>query len=451
MQAFANEDEVYAFLNRFLNFERAIVPTAYRLDRMEALKALYGKPDEAYAIAHVAGSKGKGSTATMLAAILEDGKAPVGLYTSPHLLHFTERIAVNRIPIATDLLLAAAEELRAGMEGKAPEDFPGGETPTYFELLTMLGFLCFKRAGCSRAVIEVGLGGRLDSTNVVKPIACLITPIELEHTELLGDTIAKIASEKAGIIKPGVPVYTSAQREDALAVIRDTAKRLSAPLRILDEETRINELRITEAGTAFSLSFKDDTLYNGKLELSTPLIGEVQARNAALAALAALDLGLSPERVREGIARARLRARFEVMQGDPVVVLDGAHTPDSAAACARDFMTIFKGGGVLLFGCAKDKDPGAMALALRDVADSLIVTKPGSFKESEPAQIAEAFEKQGYRVCIVEDTVKAILLALETARQAGKPLLVTGSFYLCAEAARLLAERGREGSVSLLN
>ncbi len=443
MQAFAQEDEVYEFLNRFLNFERAIVPTAYRLDRMEALKALYGKPDEAYAIAHVAGSKGKGSTATMLAAILDDGASPVGLYTSPHLLHFTERIAVNGLPVAKDILLPSAEELRAGMEGRGPEDFPGGETPTYFELLTMLGFLCFKRAGCSKAVIEVGLGGRLDSTNVVRPMACLITPIELEHTELLGDTIAKIAAEKAGIIKPGVPVYTSAQREDALAVFRDTAKRNGAPLRILDEELKISQLSITAAGTSFSLSFRDSALHKGALRLSTPLIGEVQARNAALAALTALDLGLSPQRIREGLSKARLRARFEVMPGDPVVVLDGAHTPDSAAACARDFLGLFKGGGILLFGCAKDKDPLAMAAALRGVADSLIVTKPGTFKESEPERIAEAFRKQGYEAEIEEDTARAIMRSLEKAKESGKPLLVTGSFYLCAEAAKLLDGKGR--------
>jgi dihydrofolate synthase/folylpolyglutamate synthase len=443
MQAFAHEDEVYEFLNRFLNFERAIVPTAYRLDRMEALKTLYGKPDEAYAIAHVAGSKGKGSTATMLASILEDGKDPVGLYTSPHLLHFTERIALDGVPVGRDILLAAAEELRAGMEGKAPEDFPGGETPTYFELLTMLGFLCFRRAGCSKAVIEVGLGGRLDSTNVVKPMACLITPIELEHTELLGDTIAKIAAEKAGIIKPGVPVYTSATRPEALAVIRQTAQSRGSPLRVLDEEVRISGLRITAEGTAFSLSFSDQRLHGGTLELRTPLIGEVQARNAALAALTALDLGISPERVREGLAKASLRARFEVMPGDPIVVLDGAHTPDSAAACARDFLTLFKGGGVLLFGCAKDKDPSSMAMALKGVADSLIVTKPGTFKESEPERIAEAFRKEGYGAEVEEDTARAIALALEKAMKEGKPLLVTGSFYLCAEAAKLLAERGR--------
>jgi dihydrofolate synthase/folylpolyglutamate synthase len=443
MQAFAHEDEVYEFLNRFLNFERAIVPTAYRLDRMEALKALYGKPDEAYAIAHVAGSKGKGSTATMLASILEGGKAPVGLYTSPHLLHFTERIALDGVPVGRDILLAAAEELRAGMEGKAPEDFPGGETPTYFELLTMLGFLCFRRAGCTKAVIEVGLGGRLDSTNVVKPMACLITPIELEHTELLGDTIAKIAAEKAGIIKPGVPVYTSATRPEALAVIRQTAQSKGSPLRVLDEEVRISGLRITAEGTAFILSFSDQRLHGGTLELRTPLIGEVQARNAALAALTALDLGFSPERVREGLAKASLRARFEVMHGDPIVVLDGAHTPDSAAACARDFLTLFKGGGVLLFGCAKDKDPSSMAMALKGVADSLIVTKPGTFKESEPERIAEAFRKEGYGAEVEEDTARAIALALEKAMKEGKPLLVTGSFYLCAEAAKLLAERGR--------
>ncbi|MDX9899835.1 MAG: bifunctional folylpolyglutamate synthase/dihydrofolate synthase, partial [Spirochaetia bacterium] len=163
---FNDADSVYAYLDRYLNFERKVKATEYRLDRMESLQRLFDYPDRAYRVVHVAGSKGKGSTATMLASIMKAAGKRVGLYTSPHLLSFTERIAIDGEPVTNDILLACAEELSSVMEHRTEDDFPGGESPTYFELLTMLGFLCFRKAGCSDAVIEVGLGGRLDSTNV---------------------------------------------------------------------------------------------------------------------------------------------------------------------------------------------------------------------------------------------------------------------------------------------
>lgn len=439
MGRFRNSDDVYAYLNGFLNMERKLDPVAYRLDRMRQLRDLFGRPDSGMRLVHVAGSKGKGSTATMLAAILQRHDPPVGLYTSPHLLSFTERIGIAGAPVRDDVLLPAATELASGIESRVPSDYPGGDSPTYFELLTLLAFLSFRRAGCGRAVIEVGLGGRLDSTNVIQPEACVITPIELEHTEILGDTIPKIASEKAGIIKPGIPVYVSALRPDALDVIRSTARGLDAPVHVLDDEISITDLRLSPDGTEFTLSPKDAS-WSG-LRLRTPLVGTVQARNAAVAALCARGLGVDDDTIRRGLAEARLSARFEIMRGTPDVILDGAHTPDSVAACASDFKTVFGGRAVLLFGCAKDKNPEAMADALSEVASMVVVTKPGTFKESDLPRITKAFEERGYSVRAMEDTRQAVQAAMDTAVQEGLPLLVTGSFYLCAEAAMVLKER----------
>ena len=437
---FADSAAVYEFLNRFLNFERKLDPKEYRLDRMQRLRDLFGRPDEAYPVIHVAGSKGKGSTATMIAAIMELHQGPAGLFTSPHLIDFTERIAVAGKPVDTRILLLCAASLADRMSGKQPDDFPGGETPTYFELLTMLGFLCFKEAGCSCAVIEVGLGGRLDSTNVVAPEVCVITPIELEHTELLGDTIPKVASEKAGIIKAGIPVFTSATRPDALQVFRDTAARLGAPLFVLDDEAALRNVRINEKGTTCTVEFADKTLFPEALELRTPMIGQVQARNAALAALITRHLGVSHEHIIQGLAHASLRARFEILPGEPLVVLDGAHTPDSVRACALDFSTIFPGGGLLLFGCAKDKQPRPLARELAAVFSRVIVTKPGTFKESDVKAIAQGFFDEGFHVTPIEDTETGISTALLEAKAAGLPLLVCGSFYLCAEMAKTLQQ-----------
>lgn len=438
MSRFSSADEVYAYLNRYLNFERKLEPTEYRLDRMHELHRRYGQPDRAYRVVHVAGSKGKGSTATMIASILGRREGPVGLFTSPHLLSFTERIMVDGLPVREDILLECAEEMAAKLDGSAPEDFPGWENPTYFELLTVLGFLCFRAAGCRWAVVEVGLGGRLDSTNVVSPVACAITPIELEHTELLGDTIAKIASEKAGIMKPGVPVFTSARRPEALAVFRDRARELGAPLFVLADSVDMAELSVSREGTRASVRFREEYRGLRELGLRTPMIGAVQAENAALAAVTALSLGFGPDEVAAGIASARLRARFEILPRQPPAVLDGAHTADSMKACADDFLKIFPGGGTLLFGCAKDKNPAAMAKALRPAFDRVIVTRPGTFKESDPSAIEKAFAAEGFSVRVEEDTAVAVRQAIDDSRARGLPLLVTGSFYLCAEAARVL-------------
>ena len=435
---FSDSAEVYAYLNRFLNFERKLEPTEYRLDRMQRLRDLFGRPDESYRVVHVAGSKGKGSTATMIAACLAESGRRVGLYTSPHLLSFTERIAIGGVPVDDGTLLSCAAELAGTMDGESPEDFPGGEAPTYFELLTMLGFLCFRKAGCTDAVIEVGLGGRLDSTNVVTPAACVITPIELEHTELLGGTIPLIAYEKAGIIKPGVPVFTSATRPDALAVIRARALELGSPLTALDDAVSLEDVRVSAAGTSALAVWRDRAFFAAPTGLRTPMIGRVQARNAAVAAMVAGSLGVGEPAILRGIGSARLRARFEILGGDPVVILDGAHTEDSIRACAEDFSTLFPGGGQLLFGCAKDKPARPMAAALRPFFSTVTVTRPGTFKESDTADIEAAFAAEGFEVARIDDTDEAIGTAMRRASAAGQPLLVTGSFYLCAAAASIL-------------
>jgi dihydrofolate synthase/folylpolyglutamate synthase len=436
---FRNADEVYAYLDKFLNFERKLEPKEYRLDRMQSLQELFAYPDGAYRVVHVAGSKGKGSTATMIAAILGESEGPVGLYTSPHLLSYTERIAIGGIPVNDDILLESAAELAQRFDPTTPGDFPGGETPTYFELLTMLGFLCFRRAGCPSAVIEVGLGGRLDSTNVVTPAASVITPIELEHTELLGDTIRKIAGEKAGIIKRGVPSFTSVAKPDALEVIREKARDEGSELAVLDELAEIKNLSIGIDGTRAVVEWKEDRLFKRPMELFTPMIGAVQARNAVLAAMVTRSLGSTEDAIRHGLSKARLRARFEIIPGRPVVILDGAHTEDSIRSCAEDFGRLFPGGGRLIFGCAKGKSPRPMAAALRIRFDEVIVTKPGTFKESDPAEIASAFIDEGFKVTRIDDTANAIRTALSTAEANGEPLLVTGSFYLCGAVAAIIA------------
>lgn len=441
MHDFKDADDVYRWLNLYLNFERKTDAKEYRLDRMRKLHHDFAYPDRAYRVIHIAGSKGKGSTSAMLESILRAGGLKTGLFTSPHFISFTERIAIDGIPVANDILLPAAKKLAEYMDGKKPEDFPGEENPTYFELLTILGFLCFRDAGIDIAIVEVGLGGRLDSTNVVEPELTAITGIELEHTDILGKTIAAIAAEKAGIIKEGVPVFTAAWKEDALEVIKATAKNSSAKLVTLDEVLKIEELRVDRSGSRFLAKTADAP----PLRLQIAMHGEHQARNASLALIIARYLGFDDEVIRAALANVRLRARFEIMDRGSGIVLDGAHTTDSIEAAVKDFSLLFPGKGLLLFGCAADKNAASMAAILRQDFDSVIITKPGDFKESDLKKMEAAFLDEGFTVKCLENTEMAVREAVREALEKKLPLLVTGSFYLCAIFSELI-EGGPEGS-----
>ncbi|MBL8967641.1 MAG: hypothetical protein JNG85_11585 [Spirochaetaceae bacterium] len=441
MRTFGNSDEIFEYLLNFVNVEKG-QKTEFKLDRMRSLCSALGNPESAYPTIHVAGSKGKGSVSTMTARILEASGRRVGLYTSPHLLRWKERISLAGTEMPEAILLRAMDELMPLVDGKGPADFVGDELPTYFELTTLLGFLAFRLAGCDAAVIETGLGGRLDSTNVVASAASVITPIELEHTEWLGDTIAKIAFEKAGIIKPGRPCIVSRQKPEARAVFRDTCAERGSPLREVESLVAVEELVIDRSGTRAGLRFLEGRPFAETLHVRTPLIGTVQAENMALALLAAAEIepSLSPEAAAEGLARASLPARFEILKLAPPVVLDGAHTPNSVRLCLESFEALFPGPKALLFACAVDKHHEELAAILAKRFGSVIVTKPGTFKESAPDIVERSFRAAGAESRLIVDTAEAIRTARAEAAEAGIPLLVTGSFYLCAEAAALLAK-----------
>ncbi len=224
MSRFADPDDAFAYIESFTNFERRrLTPLdrEYRLDRMFSLLEHFGRPHEAFACFHVAGTKGKGSTAAFLAGALRAAGHRTGLYLSPHVSSYNERITIDGDAVAPALLTEVASRIAAELDAGALEDLRGGFGPTTFELLTLLAFLCFRESGCREAVIEVGIGGRLDATNVVTPTASVITPLDLEHTQLLGDTLASIAREKAGIIKPGRPAFVGHQLPEAREVFAD--------------------------------------------------------------------------------------------------------------------------------------------------------------------------------------------------------------------------------------
>jgi dihydrofolate synthase/folylpolyglutamate synthase len=443
---FTRIEEVFRYIESFTNLERSgslFGPRTYRLDRMQILLEGFGHPQLAYRTLHVAGTKGKGSTACLAAWALHEAGRRTGLYTSPHVASYLERMEVLGQPPDLPLLLRLADEVRAAVEGLSPAVVENLGGPNTFELLTLLAFLYFRDTACTDVVVEVGIGGRLDATNLVLPLACLITPIELEHTDVLGPTLEAIAAEKAGIIKPGVPVFSAAQDAEVRQVLRRVAAERGSRILFLDEQLQWLDTTLGREGTELCLRLRGEA----KACYSLRLLGAYQGENAALAHLTlrrALDL--PADALRRGFARASLPGRLERVGSQPPVLLDGAHTPRSVQRLVESFRVMFLGpddgggGGVLLFAAAAGKRIEAMAEILAPAFRDIVVTTPGSFRESEPRRVFEAFAARNPATILEADPGRALELVL--GRAGGRrPVLVTGSFYLVGEIRRLLLAR----------
>ncbi len=385
----------------------ALQPLAMRfgLERMErALEAL-GHPERGYPVLHVGGTNGKGSTCAMAAAALSEAGHAVGLYTSPHLVRFNERIQVRGVEIDDGALAATVDEIRRACPWhEAGEE---GDRLTYFEFATLAGLVHFARAGVDVAVVEVGLGGRFDATTAVAPEVTAVARIGLDHTQLLGDTVEQIAFEKAGIFKAGVPAVVHAhQPPGALEILRAEATRRRAPL------------VLAAAG------------WDGPVALRGPH----QRGNAALAAAA----------LRELVAKARWPGRLEEVAG---VLLDGAHNPDGAAALAASLRVLHSGRPVeLVFGVLADKDHAGMLRALVPVARRLHVVAPATPRARATADVLAHARALGARADVHADAAEALACARRAAVDGGL-VCVAGSLYLVGEARAMLGEAGppREG------
>ena len=459
--SFGDLGEAFAWIESFTNLERSpslFNPRSYQLDRMRALCAASGDPQRAVPTVHLAGTKGKGSTAVLIAEGLRHAGRRTGLYTSPHVTSYRERIRVlsggrlgagTRAGVETGaateapegpseaLLLSQAEDLRGLVEslpGKLLEEYG---PPSTFELLTLLAFRTFRASDCDIVVVETGIGGRLDATNLILPELTLITPIELEHTEVLGDTLEAIAWEKAGIIKPGVPVICAPQKPEAETVLRSAARERGCPIAFLDEELSELDVRCTPEGTRVRLRLRD----GAGQELRLAMLGAHQGENAAIAFLALRRLGVPAAAATAGFAAAALPARMEVLRRRPPVVLDGAHTPRSVARVLESFATLFPGRGILLFAAAADKRIGEMAAILAPAFRAVVITTTGSQRESRPEEAHRQFAAVNPATVLVPDPAAALERALAIA-DPGLPVLITGSFYLAGEVRRAWARRG---------
>ena len=362
---FSDAEEVFAYLESFTNLEKTqnYTTRTYRLDRMDRLTSHFGRPQdispggEGFRILHLAGSKGKGSTAAYLAGALTRKGFKTGLYTSPHVTCYKERISLAGNLIEDRIFIQEGEKIRRFIETMEPDSLPGGGDPTTFELLTLLAFLVFRRLECRWVVLETGLGGRLDATNVVNPAGVFITSIELEHTEFLGNTLSAIAGEKGGIIKPGCPVFCGILKEEPWEVIRRMAAERGAPLYDLDREAPRRLFSTTPLGEQVHITWKDSTESRWILKMPGPH----QGQNATLAALGLKTLftgddAFSETELAESFAETSLPGRMEsLFKEETSWFLDGAHTTQSMGLTVQTFTALNGPGGILIFGTAKGK------------------------------------------------------------------------------------------------
>jgi dihydrofolate synthase/folylpolyglutamate synthase len=424
-------DYLYSFVDYSLKRSSELAKADFNLDRMREFMAALGSPQNSYSTIHVAGTKGKGSTSALCAAALQAAGYKTGLYTSPHLQDFCERIQVDGEPIS-HAELAELVELVKHEVAKIP-------LLTTFEITTALGFLYFARRKVDAAVIEVGLGGRLDSTNVITPRVSVITSLSYDHMAVLGNTLAKIAGEKAGIIKPGVPVVSSSQKQEALEVLEKVAAERGSELTLIGRDVTTELGKHSLDGQEFVINHSPFTI---------PLLGAHQVENAATA-YAALQNGgfnLSYAQIAKGFAAVRWPCRFEVAsRANPTVIFDSAHNEDSFLRLAQTLEEYFPGRKVvLIFGVSEDKHIAQMLDTLKNRLSLLIVTRANHPRALEPVKIVEVAKQAGVECESAASVETALARALEIAENNGSIVLSAGSMFVTAEVKNEYLKRKNE-------
>lgn len=440
------------WLDSYLNFEKQQKKGIFWLESMRFLCEILGNPQDSVPCIHVAGSKGKGSVSKMTACILEAAGYSCGLYTSPHISDFRERIGTADGFFPDKIYENAADELYCCVSTLKPDELPEGRQFTWFELVTVFAFLCFRKAGVDYAVYETGLGGRLDSTNVVIPKASVLMSIEREHTEFLGDTIEKIAGEKAGIIKQGIPVIVGRQKYQAAAeIFKERAKKDNCLYK--NVYNIVNNLHFSYTPEKRMNVRFECSEFDFPIQTQMKLLGEEQAWNAATAAISAKTVvsSLTAAQIEKGLSAAVLPGRFEIkapplyFKRAKAVVFDGAHTVSSIFYTLKTLNEVFAGEtGVLLFACAADKDIAEIAPLFKSKFSSVILTRPGTVRASDISSVEKCFSENGIVFKTQADCKKAIKEALTEADKDNAVLLVAGSFYLVSEAAAFFSSLQNE-------
>ena len=407
------------------------------------LMELMDNPEWKFRTVHVAGTNGKGSTSVYIAGMLMSAGFRVGLYTSPHLVSFTERIRINGTPIAEARVVDLAQRVRDAYRRLPANEGSGEMSPTFFEVTTAMAFTCFAEEGIDIAVVEVGMGGRFDSTNVIRPLVSVITNIDLEHTEFLGGTLEEIAGEKAGIVKTGIPLVMGVTQPEAISVIETAAAAQQAQVFRLGKD-----FSAEYAGMGSEQIFNYHGMRAHYSGLRLQMLGRYQIDNAclALAAVECLkDAGIKiPENaVRHGLERARWEGRMERMVQRPDIFLDGAHNPASAkklAVLIKDMMPAYR-RLILIIGILGDKDYRGIIGELAPLADRVVVTKPEYSRALDVKVLAAEIGRLHAKVSTAETVVEALSRARDVA-SVDDLILVTGSLYVVGDARSLFVTDG---------
>jgi dihydrofolate synthase/folylpolyglutamate synthase len=446
---------LYTFVDYSLTRAVRYSPDQFDLGRMREFADYLGRPQDNYPIIHVAGTKGKGSVSALCASVLGAAGYRVGLYTSPHLQEFTERIKVNGHEIPEMDFVELVDEISPYLES--------GTKLTTFEITTALALLYFSRMGANAVVLEVGLGGRLDATNIVLPEVCVITSISYDHSEFLGETLAKIAGEKAGIIKPGIPVVVSPQKAEArIAIERAAAEQAVEPIQLGRDYLFAPVSRSLNRQNFLVWPASEQQLVDAYIEaggeqeweptrLSMPLLGYHQVENGATA-YAALDtarqrgfeFGISE--IKKGFDEVDWPARFEILGVKPALVIDSAHNRDSALKLRLALDDYFPGRPVvMIFGASEDKDIDGMFAELMPRVKQVIATRSYHPRAMDPGDLVEHAHRFGRAVKVVPAVEDALQEAFNTAG-ADELVLVTGSIFVAAGARHSWYNRGENNN-----
>lgn len=412
-------DYLYSFVDYSLKHSSELAKADFNLNRMFALMESLGNPQTKYPIIHVAGTKGKGSTSALCAAGLMAAGYKTGLYTSPHLLDYVERIQINGEPIAHEQLIELVDEIKPHVAKI--------EKLTTFEITTALAFMAFANYGATAAVFEVGLGGRLDATNVVTPKVSVITSLSYDHMAVLGNTLTLIAGEKAGIIKPGVPVVSSPQKDEALQVLLRVAREQNSEITLVGRDVEFERI---------GSSLQGQNLNVGRLTLNVPLLGTHQIENAVVAytALKASGIPITDEQIKLGFSQVQWRARFEVARVDPPVIFDSAHNQDSFEKLRETLEEYFPGKKVyLIFGASEDKNIPGMFAEMKTKIQKIIVTRADHPRALSVEHVAGLADQAGAEWEAVVPVKEALRHALELSAKDGSIVLSAGSMFVTAE------------------
>ena len=452
--AFVNHEAAVAFLDNRINVERInpskIKSSVWKLDRMHAMLEVLGRPQDQLDIVHIAGSKGKGSVCHMLESTLEACGYTTGLFTSPHLIDVRERVRIGAESItesAFDLALELCKDAAAAVSSKHGE-------ATYFELLTAIAFVVFADQAVDVVILETGIGGELDCTNVVKPMICGLTSIQLEHTQVLGDTLGAIARQKAGIMKPGVLAISVKQEDEVTEVFEKHAQEVGAELQTLGREIEFSSRFQSGSSSGPRGLVCVGAERKGFEHIAVPLLGMHQTENCGLVLAILLELrergfDICERSIASGLKHMNRHGRLECVCEQPRIYIDGAHTPESvrqtlvAVGAHLDYDSL-----IIIFGCASDKDISGMFDELDRGADKIVFTQAtGNPRAVGFKELHDRFSEHHRVMCSSRPSVKEAINEAAMAATGNDLILLLGSFYIAGEAKVLFEERKAKRSV----